>query len=351
MDNARTELKRAALSTLNTMGKLKLLTTHTRGIGAILMLHQVSPDPIKPFDPNHILRITPGFLERVIRICHEEGYEPVSISEAHRRLQNGVSGRPFVVFTLDDGYRDNLVHAYPVFKQHSIPFCVYVPSAYAEQRAFLWWIALEGAVKRSDSIEVSIDGTVHCLDCASAPGKRRAFDTIYWKMRKADEDHARAVAREMCRVSGFDHDQRMRELLMSWSEVKELASDPLCTIGAHTDNHYALAKLTRDRARQEIAEGRRRLEKELDREILHLSYPYGAQIDAGLREYQIAADLGFTTSVTTRKGLIYREHEDHLHNLPRVPINGNYQDDRMVRALLNGIPLLLSNGLRRVDIN
>ena len=42
------------------------------------------------------------------------------------------------------------------------------------------------------------------------------------------------------------------ELCMDWEEIRELAADPLVTIGAHTLNHVMLAKTSDDTARFEL---------------------------------------------------------------------------------------------------
>ena len=42
----------------------------------------------------------------------------------------GRDGQPRVAITFDDGYRDNLTHAYPLFRQRSLPLTLYVPTDY-----------------------------------------------------------------------------------------------------------------------------------------------------------------------------------------------------------------------------
>ena len=134
---------------------------------------------------------------------------------------------------------------------------------------------------------------------------------------------------------------------MSWDELRELAEDPLVTIGAHTRGHYALAKLSERQARAEMAESIARIEKELGRPCRHFSYPYGCTQSAGEREFRIAEALGLETAVTTQKGLLYPENAHELTALPRLSLNGDFQDIRYVKALLSGVPFALMNTLNR----
>jgi hypothetical protein len=53
--------------------------------------------------------------------------------------------------------------------------------------------------------------------------------------------------------------------------------------------------------------------------------------------------------VTTRPGMIFAESADHLTALPRVSLNGNYQDTRILPVLTSGAATAMWNGFRRVD--
>jgi peptidoglycan/xylan/chitin deacetylase (PgdA/CDA1 family) len=80
-----------------------------------------------------------------------------------------------------------------------------------------------------------------------------------------------------------------------------------------------------------------------------LAYPLGDAGSAGPREFALAAELGFKTAVTTRSGVLFSEHREHLTALPRVSLNGHFQAIRYVDVLLSGAPFALMNGFRRVD--
>ena len=60
----------------------------------------------------------------------------------------------------------------------------------------------------------------------------------------------------------------------------------------------------------------------------------------------MAQELGLATAVTTRKGLIQPQHEQALTALPRLSLNGDFQDLRYVRVMLTGAPFAFWNGLR-----
>jgi peptidoglycan/xylan/chitin deacetylase (PgdA/CDA1 family) len=81
----------------------------------------------------------------------------------------------------------------------------------------------------------------------------------------------------------------------------------------------------------------------------HLSYPVGDPTSAGPREFRIAAELGFKTAVTTRPGVLFPEHRQHLMALPRISLNGEHQQMRYVRVLLSGAATAVWNGFRRVN--
>jgi peptidoglycan/xylan/chitin deacetylase (PgdA/CDA1 family) len=337
MSRRSSTLLKATLSALHFSGADSLLAPVTRGIGAILMLNHVSPEDPGIFEPHRFQKVSPDFLEAAIGQVRASGFDIVSLDEAHFRLIEG-DRKPFVCFTFDDGYRDNLEYAYPVFKRHELPFAVYVPTTYADGHGEVWWLALARVVVKLDALDVKIDGSARRLRASTPDEKDAAFHTIYWWLRSIDEADARAYVRELCYGIDFDPRGLCHELMMTWDEVRQLAADPLVTIGAHTRDHFALAKLTLAEARAEITESVRRIERETGRSCQHFSYPYGDEPSAGPREFQLVKEMGLRTGVTTRPGLVHLRHASELTALPRVALGGDYQKPRYVKVLLNGAP-------------
>jgi peptidoglycan/xylan/chitin deacetylase (PgdA/CDA1 family) len=80
----------------------------------------------------------------------------------------------------------------------------------------------------------------------------------------------------------------------------------------------------------------------------HFAYPVGDPASAGPREFAIAAELGFKTAVTTQAGVLFREHRNHLMSLPRLSLNGEYQQLRYLRVLMSGAASAMWNGFRKL---
>ena len=102
--------------------------------------------------------------------------------------------------------------------------------------------------------------------------------------------------------------------------------------------------------RSELANGRGIIEAALGATPQHLAYPVGDATSAGPREFRIAAEVGYKTAVTTRPGVVFRQHADHLMALPRISINGEFQRARYARVLVSGAPTALWNRFRRLNV-
>lgn len=343
------------LGALRTTRAHKVLGSGWRGMGAVFMLHRVveaMPDAGNSnldFAPNRILEVTPAFLDAVITRVRAIGYEIVTLDEMAKRLRRGGPG-PFAVFTFDDGYLDNAELALPIFEKHEAPFAVYVASDLPDGSADLWWLTLEASIAALDHIEMEIGGEVIAHSAQTNVEKRGAWESVYWRLRDISEDDARHAIAKLAGLAGVDGQVLARGLAMTWDQVRMLHAHPLCTIGAHTASHYALAKLSRERAREDMMAGTARLEAELGSRPAHFAYPYGDEGSAGAREFDLATAQRFATAVTTRKGLLFPDHGNHLRALPRLSLNGDFQDVDLVEVLLGGAPFALWNKFRRVNV-
>jgi len=285
MADLRNTVYRVGLETLYFSGAYHALRPFYRGVGAILTLHHVRPPRPGAFQPNRLLEVEPRFLERVIVRLKKRGIDLVSLDEVHRRLTEQDFGRRFVAFTFDDGYRDNLENAWPILQRHEVPLALFVATSFPDRLGELWWIVLEQVIAKNSRLVVEMDGKPRFFDCADAAGKRETYAQVYWWLRGRDD------------------------------------------------------------------------ERELRAAVRDLAARYGVDTTAPCRELcmdwpqiaRLAAELGFKTAVTTRPGVLFPGHREHLTALPRVSLNGNFQALRFVDVLLSGAPFALTNKFRRLN--
>ena len=348
----RHALLRAGLDVLHYSGLARMAAPLFAGVGAIFMLHHVRPAAAQPkgFAPNAGLDVSPQFLDAVISYVRAKGFRLLSLEQAVEELNAGKAEQhaPFAVFTLDDGYRDNLRHALPVFEKHACPFTLFMATDYVDGKGELWWDILERAIAAHDEIRPMLDGLPARIATVTDDDKETAWNLLYPHVRWELDEHAqRRWVRRFAEAHGIDVEGLCRAEILNWDELKALAANPLCTVGAHTVHHFALARLPDPQeALREMTESRERLEAELGMPVRTFAYPYGDSRSAGVREFLLAEQAGFTCAVTTRKGLIHAGDASRLMALPRFSLNGFYQDIRYVDVMLTGVPFALADRFR-----
>lgn len=342
-------LKRVALSALHFSGADGLMAPLTRGAGVIFSLHHVGEKRQDTAAPDRTRSVTPEFLDTVVGLVRERGFDVLSLDEVHFRLSEGDLDSPFACFTFDVGYKDVVQNARPIFRKHGLPFAIYLASDYVDGRGDLWWLALEMAVRAAKVVELKMDGAGRRLVCGTAAEKAACYHKLHRWLCSLAEDDARQIVAELCQVHGVETAGLCRSAVMGWDEVKELSRDRSVTIGAHTRRHYALSGLSVASAQMEIEASAKRIESELGLPCRHFSYPYGDVRSACRRDFDIVRELGFKTAVTARKDLVRARHSRALTALPRIALNGEFQHARYVKVMLSGIPYVLSNGVRPVQ--
>jgi peptidoglycan/xylan/chitin deacetylase (PgdA/CDA1 family) len=342
---------RAGLETLYFSGMHHWLRPLLGGVGSILTLHHVRPARPEGFQPNRLLEVTPDFLEGLVRRLARARIDVVSLDEMHRRFIEGEFKRRFVCLTFDDGYKDFLRWAYPVLRKYKLPFAMYIATSFPDRLGELWWVALEAVIAQNSRIGMVVNGDDRYFECATVSQKRELYDEIYRYLRSMKtEEEVRRVVRDLCACYRVDIAAFCRELCMDWAEIVDLAADPLCTIGAHTVNHMMLRKVPSDATvRAEMEMSQAVLEAALGKRPEHLAYPVGDPTSAGPREFRIAAELGFKTAVTTRPGVLFKAHRDYLTALPRISVNGEFQQQRYLKVLMSGAGTAFWNRFRRVS--
>lgn len=228
-------------------------------------------------------------------------YRPVSLTEAAERLQRRKSAPGAVVITVDDGYRDLLVNAWPIFKAHSIPVLVYVCTDLPDHNSWLWTDQLTQFLREQ--------------------GDHGAAATIKDRLKKVPDEKRRAY---LDSFPGLRATPPPAYAPLTWDDIRALAKEGV-DFGAHTRSHPILSRLpNRDSMRDEIAGSKTRLEEELGSTVLHFCYPNGTPADYNEEVIGVVRECGFQTAVTGVKGINFAGANPFLlrriHQEPNRPV-------------------------------
>lgn len=324
------------------IGAAKIAGPFMAGSGAILMLHRVTKQNWSPLGLNAGLSITPDFLDDVLTKLRRRGQTIVTMDEMLEAIGSG-HAHQVVAITADDAYLDNLTEALPVFEAHDVPFTLYVAPGLISGEMLPWWEVAEELVMARDELRLPQQGGEILLACRTMAQKRAAGRRLMqWLATEAPETKQQEILRQL---GGNEGSQRR---FMNWDELRLLGRHPLVTLGAHTVHHFALARLEKAQALEEMLESVAIIAAETGIYPRHFAYPYGGKGQAGTREVELARQAGFATAVTTRHGVLIPQNARHPHALPRISINGNYQSFDDVATLLSGLTTPLANKGRRL---
>jgi len=288
-------------------------------LGVVLMLHRVAEYDKSRLVPNEDLKVSPSFLQKTIDKYRKAGFAFLSLDEVYDVItQKRHIDKPFVTFTLDDGYLDNYTTAYPIFKRNNVPFCIFVATDFPDKRAILWWITIEDLILSKEKIHLS-DGSTYI--CKSYQQKWDTFRLLREKILKLDQRNLLDALQKLFASYNIDWLAPVNDMAMTWEQIAELGKEPLCTIGGHTMSHPAFIPLAQEEIKAEIDGGVKRLHSVIDYDIHHFAYPYGSIKEDGEREYELLKSFDFKTAFVSFGGIIRKQDKRVMTHLPRFMLH------------------------------
>ncbi|HVK86177.1 MAG TPA: polysaccharide deacetylase family protein [Kofleriaceae bacterium] len=275
----------------------------------VVTFHRVlDPNQHAPylFDDN-VVDSTPDEFERHVQTISRY-FTPISIRELALSMNGELLPKNPILVTFDDGYRDNFEVALPILKRHHVHAVFFIATEYLTRRRVFWWDRINYILKRSTRPRIRMTYPDDLDVPIANPAERRTAINLMLRVVKRrvglDLEHflrSLAVAADVTW-----NDQLDRELaeaaLMTWDQVRELRGAGM-DIQSHTRTHRVLNTLDAAQLREELDGSKADLEREMDEEILSISYPVGH----GLRErddvrFAVKAagyKLGFTNATGT----------------------------------------------------
>src|SRR5690606_8857836 len=218
-----------------------------------------------------------------------------------------------------DGYRNNALHAQPVFTRHKVPFTVFVAPGLACKTHGIWWETLTELLRAAPHLEFDFGSGPITMPLAT-PDQKQAAYSRFVRFIQSEVEEAVAIGRLDTAARAHDIDPLMitERLVMREPELKSLALNPLASIGGHTVSHRALARLSEEEARREMDQSAEQIAAIIGERPETFAFPYGDRAAVSPREHRLASDLGFRVAVTTEPGTLSARSFDAPTAIPRI---------------------------------
>ncbi len=278
--------------------------------GCILGYHRVLPD-----DDESLKYIEPGMyvstktFEKHMRFI-SENFNPISLGEI-LKIKNFKNS---VAVTLDDGWRDNYIYAFPILKKFGIPATIFFTSNLVGKSEWFWTDRIAyylNVVGRCEpefkatffkilGIDYNRFSTKSMMHCALKV-HRKDVDTVIKRLKNKSVSELREIMEQIDELmKPFSEKINSKRIWLSWNEIEEMYRQGV-SFGCHTHNHIILTKTTMDEVKKELEACKSALYEHLDQDVLMFSYPNG---DHNQKVREIVKDHGFHIAVTTNPGSI-----------------------------------------------
>ncbi|MDP4205904.1 MAG: polysaccharide deacetylase family protein [Bacteroidota bacterium] len=226
----------------------------------------------------------------------KKGYEFIRLDQIRLLLDyESKSRKKYVLLSCDDGWQKNL-QLVPLLEKYQIPLLLFVATQPIREGNFWWETVLSGPGSLKERAELL------------SQFKRYSYERFRTDLEKLKE----SVSLE-------------RSALTS-DQLKELAANPLITIGAHTVSHPILPNCPEKVQENEIRQSKEQLEAWLGKKIIAFSYPNSSYNDTTVR---LVKEAGFQYAFTA-KDTYLKSHQTDPFLIPRFFLNpyGGFYENR-----------------------
>jgi poly-beta-1,6-N-acetyl-D-glucosamine N-deacetylase len=226
--------------------------------------------------------------EDCIRWLKKKGFSFISINDLSA-IASGEKAFPTgaVLITIDDGWRSNKENIVAIANKYRIPVTLFITTEPVATGNAYWW---------------------SYINKAHRSGITRQSVPVLKKVK--DEARMQIVEAVKARL----HLQREA---LTIEELKEIKGSRYISIGSHSVTHPILTNCSEEKAKFEIGESRKILERWVDQKITSFAYPNG---NYTTREIELLKEAGYQMAFTTDENYLTPENITQLYTLPRIEI-------------------------------
>lgn len=293
----------------------------------ILIYHRIAPER----DIGFLKPLHPEIFEKQIEYL-KQNYNIISLPELQDLVKNKcIPKEKTVIITIDDGYKDNYLYAYPIFKKHNVPATIFLSAGNIEHNEPFWCDEISALIHLTSKKELKLKGFQN-YNLIHSQEKYFCISNLIEKIKRYSLDERIKAINNLIDATDIDIPDELNHLVLSWNDIKKM-NDNVINFGAHTVTHTILTNLKSEDAMCEISGSKEIIEDHLGNNIDTFSYPNGTYDDFNCSVASLVQKAGFTCAVTTIPSLV--TSKSNLFTLGRV--NGSINDFNNFKAMTSGI--------------
>lgn len=228
-------------------------------------------------------------------------------------VENKKANRPIpkncLVITIDDGWRDNYLYAFPILKKHKAPATIFLSTDFIGSDRLLWFIKAKKILNSANITDYQLESyLLKYLNAKQRSGKMNIVSQEYLGVGgdKADKfiESLKNLKSEIIDsildaiAADFAIDIKNESdgnLMMNWQEISEMKQGGI-DFGSHGCSHRILTTADKNAIRRELGDSRQIIKEKLGTPPESFSYPngnYDAEIAAMVEQ------SGYACAVTT----------------------------------------------------
>jgi len=320
------QMKSMILNMIDQLNLFSFFNRYTTNTATVFMMHNILPD-----NEENNESFTTKKLSFFLDYLKKHRYTVISLAEYISALREHKKTYKTVVFTVDDGFRDFYLNAFPVFRDFGYPATVFLTSDFIEGKLFLWWNKVEFIVANTlcKEIDLSFMGfNTFLLD--GEDKKSKATKLIVEHLKKLPNDTKLSIIQQLVDSLKVEiPDQPNGKYApLTWDEIIEMSKYQI-DFYPHTKTHPIMTRISYEQKLNELSESKILLEKKLSQNLLEkklsqnldfFCYPNGGVDDFDGETITALKDTGYTAAVTGMAGFDNTKDETDLFRIHRFGI-------------------------------
>lgn len=202
-----------------------------------------------------------------------------------------------IVLTIDDGYLDFYMYAYPLLKKYSIPATFFITTSFISQKIWLWpdiiqYVIEKGQVKNL-IINLNSNKVINLSD-------KNSWESIVQYLISLENQKRIDFINKLCAdaMVNLPAVPSYHYSAATWENIYEMSNNGI-EIGCHTLTHPILSSIeSNELLKSEVIDSKKIIEEKLQTEIYSFCFPNGSKKDFNDNVKSMVKKAGYLCSVS-----------------------------------------------------